>query len=131
MTEPRRRILVVDDDLDIRDAFKDFLEEMGYEVACVPDGHTALADLRRHGAALVLLDVMMPGMDGREFRKRQLSDPTLREIPVIIVTADQRISDPRIRIKDDSGAWDLFGDLPCMAKPFDGEALLSVVRRYC
>jgi CheY-like chemotaxis protein len=131
MTEKTAKILVVDDDADIRDAFKDFLEEMGYAVVCAADGGGALAELAGGGVSLVLLDVMMPGVDGREFRRRQLADPALRLIPVVLITADQRISARRMQVVDDSSAWDLFGDLERIAKPFDGDALLQVVRRYC
>jgi CheY-like chemotaxis protein len=74
---------------------------------------------------------MMPGMDGREFRRRQLTDPQLRDIPVAIMTADPRISAKRMQVSDESATWDLFGDLPRLAKPFDGDELLKVVRKYC
>ncbi len=86
-------ILVVDDDQDIRDALKDVLEDAGYSVQCVRDGKEALEYLRSgSSASLILLDLAMPQMDGYEFREEQLRDPQLKEIPVVIVTAQHMAS---------------------------------------
>jgi two-component system chemotaxis response regulator CheY len=81
-------ILIVDDDIDIRRSLSDFLEDEGYAVTAAPNGRIAL-DLLRGGVrpAVILLDLMMPGMDGWDFRQAQLEDPALASVPVVVVTA--------------------------------------------
>ncbi len=80
-------ILIVEDDDDIRHTLKIFLELKGYEVTAVPDGSEALATLEDgFEPCLILLDLMMPTMDGWEFRSRQLADPELAGIPVVVLS---------------------------------------------
>lgn len=88
-----RRVMVVDDDDEIREALSDVLTDEGYEVIGARDGHQALKYLRegmRPNA--ILLDLWMPVMDGWQLRHELLSDSTLSDIPVIVLTAvrDQR-----------------------------------------
>ena len=81
-------ILIVDDDSDVRKSLSDFLEDEGYTVTAASNGRNAL-DLMRAGVrpAVILLDLMMPGMDGWDFRQAQLEDPAIASVPVVIVTA--------------------------------------------
>ncbi len=81
-------ILLVEDDEIIRRAIQMVLEWEGYRVECAANGQEAL-DVLRSGArpALILLDVMMPVLDGEAFRREQLRDPALAAIPVIVVSA--------------------------------------------
>ena len=83
-------ILVVEDDQDIRESVVEVLEDEGYQVSAAADGREALE--RLHGAEprpdLFLLDLMMPVMNGLQFREEQLRRPELAEIPVVVVTAD-------------------------------------------
>jgi len=109
-------VLIVDDEYDIRQAVTEVLAEEGYEVISASDGAEALAQLRAHHPNLVLLDLMMPGMNGWEFREEQQHDPEVADIPVIILSALGKV--PSI---------DADGFLP---KPFDLEDLLSNVRRF-
>src|SRR5206468_8081081 len=82
------RILVVDDDADIRDSLADILSDAGYEVRCFANGAEALDHLRREGAAaLIILDLMMPGMNGWTFCEEQHRDERLAAIPVIAMSA--------------------------------------------
>ena len=84
-------VLVVEDDADILRAIVQVLEDEGYAVRAAENGSVALAALREPGAArpcVILLDLMMPVMDGWAFRAEQLRDPALSDIPVIILTAD-------------------------------------------
>jgi CheY-like chemotaxis protein len=84
-------VLVVEDDADILRALVQVLEDEGYAVRAAENGSAALAALRTPGARLprvILLDLMMPVMDGWAFRAEQLRDPLLAEIPVVVLTAD-------------------------------------------
>jgi CheY-like chemotaxis protein len=81
-------ILVVEDDPDIRGALRMLLRLGGHFVATAENGAAALAWLRAHGEpCLVLLDLMMPVMDGWQLRRVMLEDPSLARVPVIIVSA--------------------------------------------
>ena len=82
-------IFVVEDDFFIRDMLVELLEEEGYTVASAANGHEALALLRETAdpPALILLDLMMPVMDGRQFRAAQQDDALLQSVPVIVLTA--------------------------------------------
>jgi signal transduction histidine kinase len=85
----RRRILVVEDDPEILGALSGLLEEEGYEVESVADARDALDHLHRGPAPeVIILDLMMPGMDGWEFRTIQRADPALAGIPVVAISAD-------------------------------------------
>ena len=79
-------VLVVEDDLHIAGVLTDLLEDEGYRVTTGVDGE-ALSTAFAAPPALVLLDVMMPGMDGIEFCRRLKSDPRTRDTPVVFVTA--------------------------------------------
>ena len=85
----QRTILVVDDDLGIRESLGAVLESAGYRVRLAANGEAALGALGSEPGLpdLILLDLMMPVMDGWQFRSRQLQDPRLREIPVVIISA--------------------------------------------
>lgn len=83
-----RSILVVDDDNDIRSTLCEYLEDEGYAVGAAANGQDALEFLREHPTtAVVLLDLMMPVMDGYQFRIEQKSDPAIASIPVVVMTA--------------------------------------------
>jgi CheY-like chemotaxis protein len=84
-----RPVLVVDDDEDVRDVVATVLDDAGFTVALAGDGREALRRLREEGVTpcLILLDLMMPVMDGWEFRRRQLQDRRFSRIPVVISTA--------------------------------------------
>ena len=116
------QILVVDDNEQIRVAVADILEDEGYPVAHAEDGLDALEKLRTGLCPrLILLDLMMPHMDGATFRRHQAQDPSLANIPVVVVSADWRIH----QVARDLG---VAGALP---KPFSAKALLDVVHEIC
>ena len=88
MGNETQNILVVEDDADIRDVFVQVLELEGYEIAAAGNGREALEHLRRSKQPdLILLDIMMPVMDGWQFRAEQQRNPELASIPVVILTA--------------------------------------------
>jgi CheY-like chemotaxis protein len=81
-------VLVIDDDDSIREALADVLEQAGYTPVCVPNGAEALAYLSDGTRpSLILLDLMMPVMDGETFLTVKESDPDLADVPVILITA--------------------------------------------
>lgn len=83
-----RSILLVEDDEIVRRAIQMVLEWEGYQVECASNGQEALDALRGGSRpALILLDVMMPVLDGEQFRQEQLRDPRIASIPVIVVSA--------------------------------------------
>ena len=113
--EPRR-VLVVDDDPDILDALAEILEVEGYEVRRARNGREALQQLEQGVPDLVLLDLMMPVMDGWEFARSL--DPRARP-PIIVLSADRNVSVKAGEI----------GALGWLAKPFELAELLQAVRR--
>jgi CheY-like chemotaxis protein len=117
----RLALMIVDDDDDLRDALADVMTAQGYEVAAFADARVALAALEAGATPfLILLDLMMPGMSGWEFRAAQLENPTLALIPVVVVTAAGNVSD---------GARTL-SSVEVLRKPFALEILLPLVARY-
>lgn len=82
-------VLVVDDEPDIRELVRDILQFDGYSVATASNGREALEQLRRAELPrLILLDLMMPIMNGWEFRAEQIKDPRISSIPVVVLTGD-------------------------------------------
>ncbi len=81
----QRQILLIEDDPDSRACMSSLLELEGYAVVTAADGEEAMRSLRAGlEPGLIVLDLMMPGMDGFQFRKEQLQDPKLSAIPVVI-----------------------------------------------
>jgi two-component system chemotaxis response regulator CheY len=115
-------ILVVDDDEDIRYAMSDTLEAEGYRVMLAEDGRDALLRLRTGAElpCLILLDLMMPNMDGIEFRGEQQRDPTLSSIPVVLLSADSQV-------KRKAAALGVAGS---MAKPVRMAELLTIIAGF-
>lgn len=90
-TNECRSILIVDDDYGIRLSLKEIFEDEGYRVLLACNGREALDVLRKSPnvrPCAILLDLMMPVMDGARFRNEQINDPTISTIPVIVLTAD-------------------------------------------
>ena len=90
---PETRILIVDDDPDSLDIVRTFLESKGYKVSTAQDGKAGLAKLDEVRPALVLLDVMMPGMDGWEVARVIKNHPELGDTRVVMLTARSGFSD--------------------------------------
>jgi len=86
----RPSILIIDDEPDLRATLCDVLEDEGWHAVGAADGAEALALLRQGlRPRLILLDLVMPGMDGWRFREAQAADPALASIPVILLCAEQ------------------------------------------
>jgi CheY-like chemotaxis protein len=118
-----RTILVVDDDSALRNTLIEILEEEGYRASSASNGQEALEFLRRQGPppSLILLDMMMPVMDGWAFREEQRNDQTLSGIPVVIFSAQGNVSEMAASVSA-SGY---------LKKPLLLKELLEVVGRYC
>jgi DNA-binding response OmpR family regulator len=82
-----RRVLVVEDDHELSEVIQYNLTRAGYEVSVIPDGSQALQELPAAPPDLVLLDVMLPGVDGWEVCRFMQGNPALSQIPVIVFTA--------------------------------------------
>lgn len=116
-------ILLVDDDLNIRTVITEILEDEGYHVASAANGQEALRYLQQQTdtPCLILLDLMMPVMNGWDFRRAQQQDPHLASIPVVVISADNSIQHKTASL----------AVTDYMAKPIDIEHLINTVRRYC
>ena len=113
-------VLLIDDDATSREALTDLLEEEGYEVLSAAGGEEGLETARRHRPDLLLLDMMMPGIDGVEVIRRIRSEPTLKRLRIIALTGD--VTRTRLQNVFEAGA-DRF-----VAKPFRIPELLDSVR---
>jgi CheY-like chemotaxis protein len=116
-----RHILLVEDDPSIQGAVSMLLEREGFTVTCAGNGREALQMLGAgFDPALILLDMMMPVMNGREFRQAQARDPRLAGIPVVVLSATP-LSEDRADMPPPSAV---------MPKPFDIDQLLAVVEEH-
>jgi CheY-like chemotaxis protein len=115
-------ILVIEDDLDLRNIFEAILEHEGFQVLKAANGQEALEILRNGSPkpTLILLDLMMPVMDGYSFREVQKNDPSLKDIPVVIMSADGHVEEKLKRV----------GSQAYMKKPVGMQELLDTVRRF-
>ncbi len=112
-------VLVVDDDPDILEALSEILEAEGFEIRRARNGKEALERLEPDPPRLILLDLMMPVMDGWEFAQRLKQRPKVAAIPIIVLSADRNVSNKAAEI----------GAVGHLAKPFELNDLLDMVRR--
>ena len=110
-------ILVVDDQANVRQLLQEYLSEQGYQVVTAADGQTALYCARHAQPDLVLLDIMMPKMDGYQFLRQFHQE---RQTPVIIITAREEETDAVLGL--DLGADDY------VSKPFRMRELMARIR---
>jgi CheY-like chemotaxis protein len=120
---PGEAIVVVEDDADTREALGDLLRLLGYTVATAENGRRALDLLRtmEDTPCLILLDIMMPIMNGWQFLEEQRADPKLSNIPVVVLSADVSAS-----ARADEVAVAAF-----LNKPVNVGALSATVARHC
>jgi len=120
MTPSEPRVLIVDDDLDIREALSDVLEDLGYGVLTAENGLEALTLLRNSTAlpSAILLDLMMPILDGYGFLEECEKDAVLASIPVAIITAGHGADPGRLPKR-----------APIVPKPLDVARLVSTLYR--
>jgi CheY-like chemotaxis protein len=115
-----RRVLIVDDDPDLSEVLRRVLHRCGYAVQVARNGREALEALRQgQGPEVVLLDLMMPDVNGWEFRAEQLKDPELSGIPVVVFSGHGKIEQDTASIKAAAN----------LRKPVALEDLLQVLGR--
>jgi CheY-like chemotaxis protein len=122
MASHRHLLLVVDDDAGSREALSALLTTEGFDVATATDGRDALHQLGNGTApCVILLDVNMPGMDGRAFRTVQAGDSQVADVPVIAITGDPHIEKEaqELRVRD------------YLLKPVDPDKLLGLIALHC
>jgi CheY-like chemotaxis protein len=114
-------VLIVEDDADLREMMAQMLSLEGFQAAAVANGFEALKYLHDGNSKpdVILLDLMMPVMDGWEFRRKQQADPAFADVPVIVLSA-----------LDQSRAADVQAEA-FLKKPLDFDRLLQLVRQYC
>lgn len=127
MVSPAGNVLIVEDDRDIREMLSMWLATEGFHAVAAEDGLEALHVLRtvRRRApevpCLILLDLKMPRLGGSEFRRAQLSDPTVSGVPVAVMSGAVDATERALEL----------GAVATVTKPIDYDILLKVVRRYC
>jgi CheY-like chemotaxis protein len=117
-------IMVIDDDRDVSGAIMEALTDAAYKPIAATNGREALDKLRalEEMPCVLLLDLMMPEMDGWSFRNAQLDDPDLRSIPVVVLTAHGGPNDPPVRGIENADM---------LRKPVGLQTLLEKVEQYC
>jgi CheY-like chemotaxis protein len=116
-----RLVLLVEDDAELRVMMEAVLTIEGVRVVTATNGAEAFNLARKHRPCLILLDLMMPIMTGEEFRKAQLANAEIRDIPVLVVSAHYDAPRTARRMKA----------IACLTKPIDFEALGAAVRARC
>ena len=116
-------VLLIEDHAGTRHMVQEYLTFSGIEVVAAADGREGLAQLQDQKPCLILLDLMMPVMDGWQFRaaQRRLPDRALSEVPVIVLSA----------VHDVKNEADRLGAIDVIPKPIDLDQMLSVVRQHC
>jgi CheY-like chemotaxis protein len=117
-----RLVMIVEDDIDVRESIEEVLADNDYRTVGVANGKEALDRLRAglEQPCLILLDIMMPVMDGWQFRALQRKDPELGSIPVVVLTAHVDLEQTA---ELEAAA--------CLKKPIRLDTLLDTVQRFC
>lgn len=116
-----RRVLIIEDEPDIREDIADILTEEGFNVATAENGDVGLKLLRNGMFCVVLLDLMMPVLDGWAFRAEQVKDSAIAKVPVVVVSGDGHVEQKVSSLKA-SGY---------LKKPFAVDDLVEIVTRFC
>lgn len=117
-----RRLLVVEDEANIVEALSYVLQRAGFLVETVSDGDTALQRLKRERFAAVVLDIMIPGMNGFEILRNVRADPALADLPVIVLTARGQAKDRKMAEEIGASAF--------ITKPFSNAEVVERLRAF-
>ncbi len=118
----KKKILLVDDDLHIQRIVSFKLLKRGYDVTCVMNGVQALASVEENIPDLIILDIMMPEMDGYEFNRRLKSNKEYKNIPVFVLTAKGQVVDRNLAYS--------IGVTDYITKPFSPKKILEKVEEF-
>jgi len=118
MSEMRKKILVIDDEADIRDIVRMYLSEAGYDVIEASNGQEGILRAQNERPDLIVLDIMMPGINGFEVAKHLKDDPNTSSIPILILSVLAQDSQYR------------HGILDYVSKPFKQDDLVSKVKKF-
>lgn len=113
-------VLIVEDDPDLRELLDSLLKHHGYETETACDGAEGLERAVQRPPSLVLLDLMMPVLDGWQFRERQLQSSAIADVPVLCVTAE----------RESISGGEVLG-APCLQKPVNLDIVMQAVRSTC
>ena len=116
-----QKILIADDEEDVKIVIQLFLESKGYEIATAYDGLDAIDRAREEKPDMIILDVMMPVIDGFEVCKRLKADAELKDIPVVMLSASAHAESRERGLE--AGAIDY------LVKPFEPDKLEKVVQK--
>lgn len=114
--------MIVEDEFFLAETIKTRLEFLGFEVECAENGQMALDMVAQSPPDLILMDIMMPVMDGLEATRKLKADPLFKKIPVIFVTARAQPSD---RAKGKSAGGDDY-----VSKPFEWDKLTQTINQW-
>lgn len=118
--QPQRTALIIDDEENIVEFIKLGLRYEGFQVEAASDGEQGITAAQRVNPEIIILDLMMPGIDGIEVCKRLRDNPITRDIPILMLTARDEVRDRIIGL--DAGADDY------LTKPFDFDELMARIR---
>jgi CheY-like chemotaxis protein len=116
----RRRVLVIDDDAELRDLLSAVLKSEGYEVFTAENGAAALSVLRTMVPDVIVLDLMMPVMNGWQFREAQAAIPQYAPIPTVCLSGYHQARHQAAAL----------GINACVLKPFDVDDLVRIINRF-
>ena len=115
------RVLVIEDDTEFRDHLVHLIQKRGHEVVTADHGAAALAILQSGVKPnLILLDLMMPEMDGWMFRARSMTDPAIAKIPIVVLSGVHAIENE----------WVKLGAVGHLGKPVNLIKLYELIERY-
>jgi CheY-like chemotaxis protein len=123
LTQAGAQVLVVEDDASIRTALVELLELEGYAVRQARHGLEALARVREARPDVIVLDLMMPEMNGWEFVAACKKDELCEGTALVVMSATRSLHEAAVELREQ-------GVQACLAKPFDADALLAIVERY-
>lgn len=115
------RVLIAEDEANIAESLGFILGREGFQVTCVADGESALRRLHADPPQVLVLDVMLPGVNGFEVLKQVRADPALQALPVLILTAKTQAHDRRIAEEAGASAY--------ITKPFSNRDVVEQLRR--
>lgn len=117
------RVLITEDEPNIVESLTFILERAGYQVAAVADGEAAMQELRANRPDVMILDLMVPKLNGFEVLKRVKGDPALAALPVLVLSAKGQAHDKQLA--EEIGADDF------VTKPFSNRDLIERIGRLC